>query len=179
MKGIVFTEFMDMVESTFGYETVDQIIDDSNLESNGIYTAVGTYDHAEIVALLTNLSKRTKVDPQVLLKQFGGYLFNTFLRTYPQFFADSKNSIEFLQSIDNYIHVEVLKLYPDAKLPSFNSEVQEDGSLVMTYYSERKMSALAAGLIEKSIEHFDDPYTMTLEMVKEDGSIAKFTIKNK
>jgi len=179
MKGIVFTEFMDMVESEFGYEMVDQIIEDSNLESNGIYTSVGTYDHSEIVSLLMNLSKQTKVEAGVLLKQFGGYLFNTFLKGYPHFFEESENSIDFLQSIDSYIHVEVLKLYPDAMLPSFTTEKQEDGSFEMTYHSERKMSALALGLIEKSIEHFKDPFYVSMEMLEEDGSIAKFTIKNK
>jgi len=179
MKGIVFTEFIDMVENEFGYGMVDQIIEDSNLPSKGIYTSVGTYDHSEIVALLMNLSKQTKIDSQVLLKQFGEYLFGTFLKAYPHFFKESENSIDFLQSIDNYIHVEVLKLYPDAKLPKFKTETLEDGSLIMTYYSERKMSALAAGLIEKSILHYKDPFTVKIEMVEEDGSIAKFTIKNK
>jgi len=86
MKGIVFTEFLDMVEQEFGYDTVDQIIQNSDLPSNGIYTAVGTYHHSEIVQLLTNLSKKTDLDPNGLLVSFGGYLFNTFLSQYPHFF---------------------------------------------------------------------------------------------
>ena len=40
MKGIVFTEFLDMVEKEFGYETVDHIIENSELSSNGIYTCL-------------------------------------------------------------------------------------------------------------------------------------------
>lgn len=36
MKGIVFTEFLDMVEEKFGYGVVDQIITESKLESNGM-----------------------------------------------------------------------------------------------------------------------------------------------
>ncbi len=178
MKGIVFTEFMEMVESQFGYAMVDQIIEDSKLPSGGIYTSIGTYDHSEIVALLMNLSKRTEIEPPVLLKAFGKYLFDTFLKTYPHFFEEANNSIDFLQSIDNYIHVEVLKLYPDAKLPTFTTDVQDDGSLVMTYFSERKMSALAEGLIEKSIAHYQDPMSMTKELLEEDGSVVKFVIKS-
>ena len=67
MKGIVFTEFLDMVEKEFGYEVVDHIIEQSDLESRGIYTAVGTYHHSEIVQLLTRLSMKTETDAQVLL----------------------------------------------------------------------------------------------------------------
>ena len=42
MKGIVFSEFLDLVEVKFGLEMVDKIIDQSNLESKGVYTSVGT-----------------------------------------------------------------------------------------------------------------------------------------
>ena len=39
MKGIIFTEFLDMVEKKFSIETVDHIIEVSNLSSGGSYTA--------------------------------------------------------------------------------------------------------------------------------------------
>ncbi len=57
MKGIVFTEFLEMVEAEFGLETADKIIMDSKLASNGAYTVVGTYDPSEMGQLVTNLSK--------------------------------------------------------------------------------------------------------------------------
>lgn len=177
MKGIVFTEFLDMVESKYGYEMVDYIIEESKLESNGIYTSVGTYHHSEIVQLLSNLSLKSKEDAMMLLKTFGEYLFDTFLKTYPQFFAAEDNVFDFLKSIDSHIHVEVLKLYPDATLPEFETIVTEDGTLIMIYKSERKMAALAEGLMEKSFAYFKQPHSVNKELIKEDGSEVKFTIK--
>ncbi len=177
MKGIVFTEFLDMVEAKFGYEVVDQIISESNLESDGIYTSIGTYPHSEVVSLLMNLSSEVKIDPAILLKEFGKYLFDAFLSSYPQFFTAVDNSFAFLHSIDNHIHVEVLKLYPDATLPSFQSEEIEDGTMIMTYKSERKMAGLAEGLIERSILHYDEKCSIQSEKMNEEGSEVKFTIK--
>ncbi len=177
MKGIVFTEFLDMVEAKFGYEVVDQIISESNLESDGIYTSIGTYPHSEVVSLLMNLSSEVKIDPSILLKEFGKYLFDAFLSSYPQFFTAVDNSFAFLHSIDNHIHVEVLKLYPDATLPSFQSEEIEDGTMIMTYKSERKMAGLAEGLIERSILHYDEKCSIQSEKMNEEGSEVKFTIK--
>lgn len=49
MKGIVFVEFLEMVESTFSAEMADDIIDACDLSSGGAYTSVGTYPHSEIV----------------------------------------------------------------------------------------------------------------------------------
>ena len=40
MKGIVFTEFLDLVEEKFGLEMVDTIIEQSNLDSGGVYTPI-------------------------------------------------------------------------------------------------------------------------------------------
>lgn len=177
MKGIVFTEFLDMVEQKFGYEIVDQIITESNLESNGIYTSIGTYPHSEVVTLLMNLSSKVEIDPAVLLKEFGKYLFDTFLASYPQFFSTVDNAFAFLHSIDKHIHVEVLKLYPDATLPKFHSKETEDGTMVMIYKSKRKMAALAEGLIEKSIMHYDEQCSIDTQSLKKDGSEVQFTIK--
>ena len=48
MKGIVFTEFLDLVEERFGLEMVDAIISQSKLESKGVYTSIGTYSFSEL-----------------------------------------------------------------------------------------------------------------------------------
>ncbi len=176
MKGIVFTEFLEMVEQEFGDEVVDHIIESSDLESDGAYTAIGTYHHSEIVQLLMNLSDHVKADPQKLLKAFGRYIFDTFLKSYPVFFTSVDNAFDLLESIDNHIHVEVKKLYPDADLPKFETE-SSDGKMVMTYTSERKMSSLAEGLIEKTMEHYEEgEYQMTKEILSEDGAEVRFTI---
>lgn len=178
MKGIVFTEFLDMVEQKFGYEVVDSIIESSELESNGVYTSIGTYHHFEIIQLLGNLSDTVKIDKGTLLKEFGKYLFDTFYKTYPTFFTSVDNAFDFLISIDKHIHVEVLKLYPDATLPKFETHIDDQKQLVMTYKSERKMSPLAEGLIEKSLLHYNENCSINREMIEEDGSIVKFVIKH-
>lgn len=176
MKGIVFTEFLEMVEQKFGYEVVDHILSESQLASDGVYTSIGTYPHSEIVQLLMNLSDKVETDPALLLNEFGRYIFDTFLQGYPQFFSAVDNAFDFLHSIDKHIHVEVLKLYPDATLPRFESEETSEGTMVMTYSSERKMAALAEGLIEKSIAHYNEVCTIQSENLNPDGSRVRFTI---
>lgn len=38
MKGIIFTEFLDMVEERFSIETAEEILEAANLASGGSYT---------------------------------------------------------------------------------------------------------------------------------------------
>ncbi|MFY7909484.1 MAG: heme NO-binding domain-containing protein [Emticicia sp.] len=177
MKGIVFTEFIEMVESKFGYEIMDDIIESSDLPSGGSYTAVGTYDHSEMVKLVIGLSDRTNIPIDQLLKAYGKHLFGIFMAGYPHFFKDIDNSFDFFEQIDKYIHVEVKKLYPDAELPKFDTLRIDNNTFEMHYKSDRKMADLADGLIEAAIEHFQEPATIEMQNVSEDRSIVKFTIR--
>ena len=78
MKGIVFTEFMEMVDTEFGIQTTENIIAKSNLANGGAYTSVGTYPHSELVTLVVNLGKEKEIPVSNLLEHFGGYLFERF-----------------------------------------------------------------------------------------------------
>ena len=59
MKGIVFVEFIEMIENDFSIEMSDRLIEMSDLPSNGIYTSVGTYAPEEMITLVGNLSALT------------------------------------------------------------------------------------------------------------------------
>ena len=177
MKGIIFTEFLDMVEDGMGYDTVDQLITESNLPSGGAYTAIGTYHHSEMVTLVSGLSKKTAIPVSDLLHAFGQYLFGTFKKSYNNFLKAAPDAFSFLESIEKYIHVEVKKLYPDAELPKFETERKSDKILEMVYYSDRRMSDFALGLIEKTFEHYEEKATVSRELIKEDGSEVLFIIQ--
>src|SRR4051812_35572527 len=107
MKGIVFTEFLEMVESKFSPELADSIIEGTELPSGGAYTTVGTYDHSEMIKLVTCLSKETGISPAELMQSFGLYLFERFYVLFPQYFKGINSSFHFLEQIEDYIHVEV------------------------------------------------------------------------
>ncbi len=163
MKGIVFREFIDMVEASFGDEMVDTIIEACDLESGGAYTAVGTYDHTELVQMVVALSGETGAPVPALVEAFGTYLFGRFLELFPVFF-NHDTSFEFLNSIHDVVHVEVLKLYPDAGLPSFVTELSEDKkTLHFEYHSSRHFADLAVGLMKGAFAHWNEDVEVDIE----------------
>ncbi|WP_309383905.1 heme NO-binding domain-containing protein [Cerasicoccus frondis] len=177
MKGMVFTELLDMVEDKFGIDMVDSILEDADLPvSHGAYTAVGTYPHEEIVSIVMQLSKHSGLPPDALLKVFGEHLFARFHGAYPQFFSGSTSSFDFLQNIDQYIHVEVRKLYPDAELPAFDCE-RNGNQLKMVYTSTRHMESFAEGLIRGCLSHFGEEADITCESVDDNTSIFNVTLR--
>ena len=176
MKGIVFTELIEMVEQDLGIEIADRMISGADTENSGAYTAVGTYDHAELLRLVVSLSEETKIPVPNLVQSFGKYLFKRFRELHPQFFSGSTSAIDFLPLVESYIHVEVRKLYPDAELPSFDCET-DGNSMSMTYRSKRPFADLAEGLILACVEHFEDSLEVTRnDLGAQDGTEAVFTL---
>ena len=51
MKGLIFREFLKMVEEKFNYKMVDQIINDAKDPIDGAYSSVNSYDHTQLVYL--------------------------------------------------------------------------------------------------------------------------------
>jgi hypothetical protein len=163
MKGMVFTELIEMIEARFSLELAESIIEACALPSGGAYTAIGTYDHAELVAIVVELAKRTGAEIPQLIHAFGGHLFATFLKDRPALFAQMGGTFALLEHLDGTVHVEVRKLYPDAELPRFHAERRSPTHLALTYTSERGFADLAHGLIDASIAHYREPITVTSE----------------
>ena len=176
MKGIVFAEFLEMVEEKYGLEMVDAIIVNSNLESKGAYTTVGVYPFSEMLQLLQNLSLKTEISTDDLWLVYGEYFFSLIKRNYTSFIERYSDPLDMLASIESHIHVEVLKLYPDSELPTFEVVERTEDSLIMIYKSSRAMHHFGLGLMNKTFEYFNSKATIVLEKIKKDGTEVKFII---
>jgi hypothetical protein len=176
MKGIVFTEFLEMVEETFGLETVDYIIYKSELKSEGVYTSIGTYDFFEMLSLISNLSEKVNIPVPDLIYAYGLYFFAVLRRNHSNIIALYASPLDMLASVENHIHIEVRKLYPGAELPTFKIVKKEEKFMEMIYYSDRGLYMFAKALIEKTFEHFDKNASINYKLLKEDGTEVLFLI---
>ena len=170
MKGIVFVELLTMAESVAGEEAVDEVLDALSLESDGAYSSVGNYPCAELFQIVDAFSTRLGLPHSALQQSFGNWMHGRFLDLYPEFFKDKSCAFDMLEAIENEVHVEVLKLYPDAELPRFETQREGDARLTMIYRSERALGFFCMGLIEACLAHFEDEATITVEDYSKPGA---------
>lgn len=163
MLGLVFTEFLEMVEARFSPALADTIIVQAAPPHGGAYTAVGYYPHEEMLALVKALSEQTGQPLAELVGTFGEHLFGRFVSAYPQMFGQQAGLFDFLESVDGEIHHEVRKLYPGAQLPRFYTVRRSATELELAYESPRGMEALATGLIRGAAAHFGEPVSIRFE----------------
>lgn len=156
MKGMIFTEFIEMVEESFSLGMIDKIIEDAELPSGGAYTAVGTYHHSEMVQLVVNLSAETGIAIPTLLQLFGERLFQSFSVRYAHFLEHAPSAFDFLERLESYVHAEVQKLYPEAELPHFECIRPSANEMTMIYRSHRSFGDVAHGLIIGCFRYFEE-----------------------
>jgi hypothetical protein len=180
MKGVVFTELLEMTEARFSLAVVDRVLGNVAPASGGQYTSVGTYPHEELVALLAELSAQTEISVNTLLKEFGAHLLRRFVQSHPGFFDAAPTAFALLGTVEGHIHVEVKKLYPDAELPSIRCVEQTSQRMVLLYRSPRRLADLAEGLIVACAEHYREAIGLRREDLSDGkGEVVRFTLERR
>lgn len=169
MKGIIFESLQELIEDKFGFALWNQIVDQCPLSSNGIYVATKSYPDEELFAIVGRLSELTKLEINILVKEFGRYIFPRLMASAPESAREAVDLRTFLKMVDEVIHVEVRKLYADSNLPDFTCS-EAESVLTMYYRSPRKLCFLSEGLIEAAAEHFDEPVSLSQPVCMHSGS---------
>ncbi len=178
MKGMVFVELLRMAEDALGEATVDAVLEEVPLSTGGAYSTVGNYPCGELMTLVRAFSTRSGASTDELQRLFGHWMLKRFAAAHPTFFATKCDALQMLEAIEGEVHVEVLKLYPDAELPSFATERLPDGVLRLVYRSPRPLVPFCHGLVEACLEHFGQSADLTLvDRSSPDGTEAEFTIR--
>ena len=176
MKGIIFTEFMAHVETHHGAMFLDDVIESCDAETKGAYTSVGTYPCMELVKLISVYSAKSGVDIPEIITGFGKQLAFIFKHRFPQYFEDA-DYFDFIEDVENKIHVDVLKLYPNAELPQFKTISRDDTTLVVDYISARKLEHLALGLFQGTADHFQETISVSMQpRTDAETHVVRFTV---
>jgi hypothetical protein len=171
MRGLVFTALLQTVEDRHGLPMLDQLLSNPELSSGGVFTAVGNYDHQDLMVLLSDLAQRTGRPVHELVVELGKNLFPLLIQAAPSEVVDRyRTTFDFLEIVHDVIHVHVRKLDPDAELPTFSTERDGDERMEMTYTSSRPFADLAEGLILGCVAHFGELLELSRESIDGESS---------
>ncbi|WP_298439118.1 heme NO-binding domain-containing protein [uncultured Ferrimonas sp.] len=177
MKGIVFTEFVDMVDNQFGMEVTEAMLDRVQLASGGAYTQVGDYHHGEMISLVAALADEVNVPVEQLLIAYGRTLFDRLVAVHKVELDRFSGSFDFLQQVENNIHRQVRKLYDNAQPPTFEFDSVNASTMEMRYHSHRGFGAVAEGLILRCGECFGETLSLTRTPLNEQGTEVRFVLE--
>lgn len=174
MKGVVFTELVRFMEDAQSADFADSVLEGAALPNDGAFTTVGNYPSEYALKMVGEASRQSGIDAAELCRLFGKQLYGRFFILYPHIMEAYRNAEDLLSHVGSHIHAEVCTLYPDAKPPKVETSAGERGMQVH-YSSHRPMAAIALGLVQGCMEHFDDKRTLDWDFGA-DSKTATFVI---
>lgn len=169
MKGIIFNLLEEVVTEHHGDAVWDDLLQAA--DSDGVFTSLGSYPDAELVALVEAASELTGTPVRTLLHWFGFQALPKLALRYPAFFDAARDARSLILSVNTIIHPEVRKLYSGASCPHFHF-VESPGTLSLGYASPRKLCDLARGFVEGVAAHYNETITLEQPRCMHDGAAA-------
>ncbi|MEL0097638.1 MAG: heme NO-binding domain-containing protein [Planctomycetaceae bacterium] len=158
MQGIIFNLLEEIVTRDLGADTWDDLLDGAGLD--GVYTAFVNYPDDQLLSLVSVAAGALDKPESDIIRWFGQNAIPLLAERYANFFTSCENTRAFLLSLNDIIHPEVRKLYPDADVPDFDYEASNPEFLILRYTSSRQICALAEGLIMGAGSYFNEKITL-------------------
>ena len=171
MKGVVFTEFLDLVEQRHGLGAVDAMLLAASLPNGGAYTAIGNYDEREIVLLAEALAAQLRRPVDEVLRNYGRHLGTVLVQRFPRAFGNRDSAPAFLASLETSLP-EVLQRCSRLE-PSDHGTASGGGPRVLQYTAGRSLGSLAHGLLEGCLVHCRGCESLRVEPF---GEVQLFTV---
>lgn len=169
MKGVIFNATQAAVIELFDEDTWDDLLDAA--EVDGVYSSVGTYEDADLLAIVAAAVSATGMSTEDVLIAVGRKALSYLADRVPSLLEDCTNAFDMLGMIHDVIHVEVKKLYDDAKPPEFTFVKLADNAVRMGYRSPRMLDALAEGLVYGVGDRFGEELQVTRQPATPDGEV--------
>jgi hypothetical protein len=160
MHGTIFSELKKFVDARLGPDAWRPLVREAGLGAR-LYVTVSEYPDAEAVALVGAASRTTGMPAQDILEAFGEFIAPDLLGMYRALVRPEWRTLEFLENTENTIHRVVRLQNPGARPPEIRCTRTGPAEVVIHYGSERRMCAVARGIVKGVAAHYGE--TVTLE----------------
>lgn len=163
MNGLLFKEFLNFVELSTCYETVDTIILKSNLPTDGAYTTIGTYPPEELFRLITSLSEEIVKPEKKIIQDYGEHMFGVYLTKYSHCFSRYASTFHFLCGIDSIIESSLRSFYHDSTSLHYQCTVILANATIITYMASPHFADFSEGILRQLINHYHENISIMRE----------------
>lgn len=160
MHGIIHAELQRFVQQNYGHEAWHAMLKRAGLEAE-VYTPLQAYPDSHIVALVQAAVAMTNVEASKILEAFGEFLVPTYLGVYGSLVKREWRTLDLLEHTEETIHTVVRSRQKGALPPKLKVRRTSNREVLITYNSERRLCAVARGIVRGIADHFQEQVRVT------------------
>lgn len=155
VHGSIFFLLRKFVISTYDESMWLQLNVDAHTEGQD-FMMTESYPLKMMNDLIGAASRRSKIPVEDLKKGFGEFLVPDLFQLYKSFIEPSWRTFELLEYTEGIMHNNVRKLNSTAAPPILQVTKINTDTLMINYYSKRKMGSLAIGIITGIAKYYKE-----------------------
>ena len=161
MKGVILKCIAELVESKFGRDKWEAILEQTGLPKDTTFLIGDTVDDGKTMKAVESLCNVLDLNLQQVGDAFGEYWMCEFApRLYKGHYKGINSAKEFILKMDD-VHTQTTKTIADAKPPEFTYKWKDDNTLIMGYKSHRGLIDIMVGLIRGVGKYYKDDLEVT------------------
>lgn len=154
MKGTVVATWMKTSRKLYGDAVVDKAMESNGWNRAKIFSPAENVDDQKIVQVISEIAKSQNIDIKKMWRNIGNHNLKSFAEDFPAFF-EHENLYSFLKSMFD-VHVVMVKRFPGAIPPFVGIEPISSREAIFKYESKRGMFDYFLGMLDGSIERFNE-----------------------
>ncbi|WP_205503962.1 heme NO-binding domain-containing protein [Rufibacter psychrotolerans] len=162
MHGSIFVLLHRFVEHTYGTGIWEKVLAGAGVENTG-YQLHEMYPTDDLFALAHQISEFSGDSVYDLMEQYGEFMVPDLLQMYKKYFLPEWRTYEMLLYTEEKMHKAVRMEDGRTAPPRLTVTKQDKNRLVIDYYSKRRLSGVAVGIIRGIARYYheEDKVTVT------------------
>lgn len=173
MHGIIHSELKKFVEAVHGPQAWQAVLAEAGLQ-NKMFLSTNVYPDEEAFAIVKAAAKLTGTPAESILESYGEFIAPTLMRMFQALIKPSWKTMDMLLNTEDAIHKVVRIKNPGAAPPRLRFEKTGANTLLFTYDSPRRMSAVAKGIMKGVASHYGE--AIDIRERKTPGGATEMTV---
>ncbi|UOQ70556.1 heme NO-binding domain-containing protein [Hymenobacter cellulosilyticus] len=146
MHGSIINLLKRFVQTQYDYSTWHKLVELSGL-SSADFEMNEVYPDAHVYALVGQAALMTGIPAEKLQEKFGEFLVPDLMLVYKRYVQPGWGTLEMIENTEEAMHGAVRRETPGTRPPILHVTRLSEKELEVEYESERRMGALAVGII--------------------------------
>ncbi|RYU78250.1 heme NO-binding domain-containing protein [Hymenobacter persicinus] len=177
MHGSIINLLKRFVQVHYDHSTWLRLVELSGL-SSADFEMMRVYPDEQMFALVGQAAEMTGIPAAELQEKFGEFLVPDLMLVYKRYVQPGWDTLAMIEHTEEAMHGAVRRDLPGTRPPALHVTRRSENELEVRYESERRMGALAVGIIRGLATYFDEADQIEVQATtREDGQQVTIQVR--